>query len=392
MPIVYDELRRRARRMFGRQPAGGSLPPTAVVHETFLRLVDQSRVAFRDRAHFFAVASRVMRHVLVDHARRRRAWRRGGRTVAIPLDEATLAARPFPRRSPAARRRRSRSWHGSTRAAPTWSRCATSAVWTWTRWPRPSRPRCRPSSATGPSPAPGCIGGCAREPRPRPRAPRLPRGPRSEPRAAAGLSRVGLPGRCRPAPRGGSAAQRALPRGRRRLHRRVTGPAFRNRLCSRTGRRGAERRSRKGHRADHRRLGALPAPAGAGPGRHGRRLEGEGPSAGPARGSQVPPRQGRRGSADAGALRARGALGFGGDPPSALHDLRGRGGRRSAVPGHGAPRGHDALHAPLRGPAPSPRAPRRRPSDGRRRAGDPRGRDHPPRSEAGERLPDRRPA
>jgi RNA polymerase sigma factor (TIGR02999 family) len=92
VPIVYDELRRRARRMFGRQPAGGSLPPTAVVHETFLRLVDQSRVAFRDRAHFFAVASRVMRHVLVDHARRRRAWRRGGRTVAIPLDEATLSA------------------------------------------------------------------------------------------------------------------------------------------------------------------------------------------------------------------------------------------------------------------------------------------------------------
>jgi RNA polymerase sigma factor (TIGR02999 family) len=96
VPIVYDELRRRARRMFGRQPAGGSLPPTAVVHETFLRLVDQSRVAFRDRAHFFAVASRVMRHVLVDHARRRKAWRRGGRAVAVPFDEATLSAEGSP--------------------------------------------------------------------------------------------------------------------------------------------------------------------------------------------------------------------------------------------------------------------------------------------------------
>jgi RNA polymerase sigma factor (TIGR02999 family) len=92
VPIVYDELRRRARRMFGRQPPGASLPPTAVVHEAFLRLVDQDRIAFRDRAHFFAVASRVMRHVLVDHARRRKAWRRGGRAVAVPLDEGTLSA------------------------------------------------------------------------------------------------------------------------------------------------------------------------------------------------------------------------------------------------------------------------------------------------------------
>jgi RNA polymerase sigma factor (TIGR02999 family) len=92
LPLVYDELRRRARRMFGRQPPGRSLPPTAVVHEAYLRLVDQSRVGFRDRAHFFAVASRVMRHVLVDHARRKGALRRGGGEAALPLDEETLAA------------------------------------------------------------------------------------------------------------------------------------------------------------------------------------------------------------------------------------------------------------------------------------------------------------
>jgi RNA polymerase sigma factor (TIGR02999 family) len=92
LPIVYDELRKRARRMFGRQPPGHSLPPTAVVHEAYLRLVNQSRVSFKDRGHFFAVASRVMRHVLVDHARRRGAWRRGGRAVALPLDEETLSA------------------------------------------------------------------------------------------------------------------------------------------------------------------------------------------------------------------------------------------------------------------------------------------------------------
>jgi RNA polymerase sigma factor (TIGR02999 family) len=91
VPIVYDELRNRARRLLGRERAGHSLPATAVVHEAYLRLVDQSRVAFRDRVHFFAVASRVMRHVLVDHARRRRAGRRGGLGIDLPLVEATLA-------------------------------------------------------------------------------------------------------------------------------------------------------------------------------------------------------------------------------------------------------------------------------------------------------------
>jgi RNA polymerase sigma factor (TIGR02999 family) len=92
VPIVYDELRNRARRLLRRERAGHSLPPTAVVHEAYVRLVDQSKVAFLDRVHFFAVASRVMRHVLVDHARRRRAGRRGGPAMAVPLDEATLAA------------------------------------------------------------------------------------------------------------------------------------------------------------------------------------------------------------------------------------------------------------------------------------------------------------
>jgi RNA polymerase sigma factor (TIGR02999 family) len=92
IPFVYDELRRRARRLVVGERAGHSLPPTALVHEAYLRLVDQGRVAFRDRAHFFAVASRVMRHVLVDHARRRRAGRRGGAEVVVPLDEGNVAA------------------------------------------------------------------------------------------------------------------------------------------------------------------------------------------------------------------------------------------------------------------------------------------------------------
>ncbi len=78
MPLVYAELRAIAARHVRREPAGATLQATAVVHEAYLRLVDQRRVQWKNRGHFFAVASQAMRRILVDHARARHAAKRGG--------------------------------------------------------------------------------------------------------------------------------------------------------------------------------------------------------------------------------------------------------------------------------------------------------------------------
>jgi RNA polymerase sigma factor (TIGR02999 family) len=97
---VYDELRRVARRHLKRERDDHSLAPTALVHEAYLRLVDQRRVRWQSRAHFFGVAAQLMRRILVDHARSRAAAKRGsGRTVVLegvemqtaPLDVDVLA-------------------------------------------------------------------------------------------------------------------------------------------------------------------------------------------------------------------------------------------------------------------------------------------------------------
>lgn len=95
LPVVYAELRRQARRALRREAAGHTLQPTALVHEAYLRLVDQRRAEWADRVHFFAVAAHAMRRVLVDHARRHRAMRRGGanrRSVSLDALEATDVA------------------------------------------------------------------------------------------------------------------------------------------------------------------------------------------------------------------------------------------------------------------------------------------------------------
>jgi RNA polymerase sigma factor (TIGR02999 family) len=92
MPLVYDELHRMAHRQLASERGDRTLNTTAVVHEAYLRLVDQTRVAWADRAHFMAVAARIMRHVLIDYARRQRAAKRGGDGQRIDLDEATIAA------------------------------------------------------------------------------------------------------------------------------------------------------------------------------------------------------------------------------------------------------------------------------------------------------------
>jgi RNA polymerase sigma factor (TIGR02999 family) len=86
-PLVYDELRRLARRSLRGEREGHTLPATALVHEAFVRLVDGSRVRWQDRAHFFAVAARLMRRVLVDFGRARRSQKRGGSAERVSLDE-----------------------------------------------------------------------------------------------------------------------------------------------------------------------------------------------------------------------------------------------------------------------------------------------------------------
>ena len=87
LPLVYNELRGLARAYLSRERSGHTLQPTALVHEAYLRLVDQN-VPWQNRAHFFGVAAQMMRRILVDHARRRQADRRGSDAVKLSLDEA----------------------------------------------------------------------------------------------------------------------------------------------------------------------------------------------------------------------------------------------------------------------------------------------------------------
>ncbi len=87
MTLVYDELRAVARRQLRRWSPGQTLDTTALVHEAYLRLVDQAGASWQDRNHFLSVAGVAMRHILVDAARRRTARKRGGEGVKIALDE-----------------------------------------------------------------------------------------------------------------------------------------------------------------------------------------------------------------------------------------------------------------------------------------------------------------
>jgi RNA polymerase sigma factor (TIGR02999 family) len=89
---VYEELRRIAHQRLQRHRRGETLSTTALVNEAYLRLVDQGGVEVRDRAHFFALASRAMRFILVDYARAQAAQKRGGGVAAVPLDAVQVAA------------------------------------------------------------------------------------------------------------------------------------------------------------------------------------------------------------------------------------------------------------------------------------------------------------
>jgi len=92
MPVVYEELKAIAHRQLSLREAGGTLSTTGLVHEAYIKLVDQSRVAWRDRGHFFALASVAMRHVLVDRAKARGAQKREGALERVPLDGEQIAA------------------------------------------------------------------------------------------------------------------------------------------------------------------------------------------------------------------------------------------------------------------------------------------------------------
>ena len=87
VPLIYDELRRLARNCLAGQRQNHTLQSTALVHEAYLRLVGHSSVRWNDRVHFFAVAAQLMRNILVDHARMRKAKKRGGESITLVLDD-----------------------------------------------------------------------------------------------------------------------------------------------------------------------------------------------------------------------------------------------------------------------------------------------------------------
>ena len=88
MPLVYEELRRLARNYLARERSDHTLQATALVHEAYLRLADQTQLSWKDRAHFYGIAARLMRRILVDHARAHNAVKRGGLEQKLSLDEA----------------------------------------------------------------------------------------------------------------------------------------------------------------------------------------------------------------------------------------------------------------------------------------------------------------
>ena len=88
MPLVYNELRRLAQRYLQRERPDHTLQATALVHEAYLRLVDQRQAQWQNRAHFFGLAAQMMRRILVDHARHHHAAKRGGAEPKLSLDEA----------------------------------------------------------------------------------------------------------------------------------------------------------------------------------------------------------------------------------------------------------------------------------------------------------------
>lgn len=94
LPLVYEELRALASSYFARQRSSHTLQPTALVHEAFIKLIDQTHAHWKDRAHFFAVAATAMRQVLVNHALARNAQKRGGGRAVLAFADEAADGRP----------------------------------------------------------------------------------------------------------------------------------------------------------------------------------------------------------------------------------------------------------------------------------------------------------
>lgn len=90
LPFVYDELKRQARRLMSKERVNHTLQPTALVHEAFMRLSEQSGVDWKNRSHFYGIASRLMRQILVDHARQHAAAKRGSRPIHFSVDDVQI--------------------------------------------------------------------------------------------------------------------------------------------------------------------------------------------------------------------------------------------------------------------------------------------------------------
>ena len=90
--VVYNELHRQAARYLRNEQAGLSLQTTDLIHEAYLRLIDQQHVEWQNRLHFFAIAAKVMRRILVDHVRSRQAAKRGGSDICLPLEDAMIVS------------------------------------------------------------------------------------------------------------------------------------------------------------------------------------------------------------------------------------------------------------------------------------------------------------
>lgn len=90
LPLIYDELRKLAGNYLRRERAAHTLQPTALVHEAYMKLIDQKQVKWQNRAHFFGIAAQIMRRLLVDHARKHTADKRGGEAEILPLEEEIL--------------------------------------------------------------------------------------------------------------------------------------------------------------------------------------------------------------------------------------------------------------------------------------------------------------
>lgn len=90
-PIVYDELRRLAKGYLRQERSGHTLQPTALVHEAYMRLIDQTRVSWENRTHFYGIAAQMMRRILVDHARARATDKRGGSAQRLSLEDVNIS-------------------------------------------------------------------------------------------------------------------------------------------------------------------------------------------------------------------------------------------------------------------------------------------------------------